>query len=336
VTELSAVPAWGVSGVVAAVLSAAVAGLWWRHARQHVLDLPDERRLHHVPTARGGGLGIAVVLLLASAWLGPGAAAFALGLALTAGAGFVDDLRPLPAAAKLAGQALGALPPALAWPLMPELFGPLGGIVAAWGLVLALVNIWNFMDGSNGLAATQALLFGAVLALLAGAATPVGWGGVVLAGGALGFLPWNLPRARLFLGDVGSHALGYGVAVLSLMALADATGVQAWQLLLLASAFLLDAGLTLLGRLARGEKVWRAHREHLYQRAIAHGHGHGRACLAYAAWTLAAAVLAVLLAGAPPFVAWTATCAWLVSGIMGYWLGGRRWPRPATGPGKEA
>lgn len=334
-TASPSLPAWGfVLG--SALLSAAVAGGWWRYARHRVLDLPDERRLHQVPTPRGGGLGIAVVLLAASAWLGQGGLAFALGLGVTAGAGLADDLRPMPALAKLALQAVGALPLALAWPLLPALWGPVAAVLLAWALVVALVNLWNFMDGSNGLAASQALLFGAAMALLAGIGTPVAWLGLALAAAALGFLPWNLPRARLFLGDVGSHALGYAVAALVLLALSGDGGIAAWQPLLLASAFLLDGSLTLLGRLARREKVWQAHRNHLYQRAIAHGASHGRVCLAYAAWTLAAAGLAVLLAGAPADLAWGTTLAWLFSGIMCHVLVGRRWPRPEPAPRKEA
>lgn len=328
-------PAW-LLVLLATGLSTAVAGAWWRHARERVLDLPDDRRLHQVPTARGGGLGIAVVLLAAAPWLGPGGGAFALGLAVTAGAGFYDDLRPLPPLAKLLLQALGALPVALAWPLLPALLGPVAGVAAAWLLVIALVNIWNFMDGSNGLAATQALLFGAAMALFAGAGTPAAWLGLALAAGALGFLPWNLPRARLFLGDVGSHALGFAVAALALLAMQGERAVAPWLPLLLASAFLLDAGLTLLARLVRRAKVWQAHREHLYQRAILHGASHGRVCLAYAAWTLAAASLAAWLLAAPSAVAWGVTLAWLFSGIMCHALGGRRWPRPGTDPRKDA
>ena len=301
-----------------------------------MLDLPDDRRLHQVPTARGGGLGLAVVLLAAAPWLGPGGGAFALGLAVTAGAGFYDDLRPLPPLAKLLLQALGALPVAQARPLLPGLLGPVLGVAAAWALVLALVNIWNFMDGSNGLAATQALLFGAAMALFAGAGTPAAWLGLALAAGALGFLPWNLPRARLFLGDVGSHALGYAVAALSLLALSGAPGIEPWQPLLLASAFLVDAGLTLLRRFARGEKVWQAHREHLYQRAIAHGASHGQVCLAYAAWTGVAIALAAWLVPMGTAVAWSVTLGWLISGIIWHVLGGRRWPPTDSRHGKEA
>ncbi|HEU0153607.1 MAG TPA: hypothetical protein VFQ84_09710 [Arenimonas sp.] len=322
--------------LAAALLSFALAGAWWRFARHRVLDLPDERRLHRVPTPRGGGIGIAVALLAMAPWLGPPGGAFAVGLAITAGAGLLDDLRPVPALAKLALQGLGALPIAVAWPLLPALWGPVAAVAAAWLLVVALVNLWNFMDGSNGLAASQALLFGAATALLAGLGTPTAWLGLALAGGALGFLPWNLPRARLFLGDVGSHALGVAVAALVLSSLSVDGGQAAWAPLLLASAFLVDGGLTLLGRLVRGERVWQAHRAHLYQRAISHGASHGRVCLAYAAWTGVAIGLAAWLAAAPLAVAWGVTLGWLISGIMVHSLGGRRWPRPGTDPGKEA
>ena len=180
------------------------------------------------------------------------------------------------------------------------------------------------------------VLFGAAMALLAGLATPAAWLGLALAAGALGFLPWNLPRARLFLGDVGSHALGYAVAALSLLALSGAPGIEPWQPLLLASAFLVDAGLTLLRRFARGEKVWQAHREHLYQRAIAHGASHGQVCLAYAAWTGVAIALAAWLVPMGTAVAWSVTLGWLISGIIWHVLGGRRWPPTDSRHGKEA
>ncbi|GAB2502876.1 MraY family glycosyltransferase [Arenimonas alkanexedens] len=318
--------------VLSALASAAIAGIWWRYARHRVLDHPGPRRLHQVPTPRGGGLGIALVLLGSSHWLGQSSAAFALGLLLTAGAGLADDIRPMRALTKLALQALGALPLALALPLLPELWGPVAAVAAAWLLVVALVNLWNFMDGSNGLATTQALLFGAAIVLLAAPDAPARWLGLALAAGALGFLPWNLPRARLFLGDVGSHALGYGVAGLSLLVLSGEQGIAPWQPLLLASAFLIDGGLTLLGRLVRREKVWQAHRSHLYQRAIAHGASHGRVCLVYAVWTLGAVGLAFWLDSAPKPVAWGVSLAWLISGMMCHALGGRRWPRPQPAP----
>jgi UDP-N-acetylmuramyl pentapeptide phosphotransferase/UDP-N-acetylglucosamine-1-phosphate transferase len=316
--------------ILAAGLSFVAADAWRRFAlRRQLLDAPGPRRLHQQPTPRGGGIAIALVLLAAMAWLGQGGTALLTGLLVTAGAGLVDDLRNLSALPKLLLQVVGALPLAWVWPLAPELLGGAGGFVAALLLVLMLVNFWNFMDGSNGLAATQALLVGLGLACLVGVASPVGWLGLLLAAACLGFLPHNLPRARLFLGDVGSHALGFTVAGLSLWALARAEA-DAWPLLLLPSTMLVDAGLTLLGRLLRGQKIWHAHREHLYQRAVAHGWSHLRICTAYFAWTGLALLLAWRLAPASGAVQATATGAWLAAGMAVYFWAGRHWPRRET------
>jgi len=312
--------------VLAFVLSLAIAGLWRRIAlHRRWVDQPDARRLHVQPTPRGGGVAIAVVLLAASAWLGQGGGLFALGLLLVAGAGLMDDLRPLNPLAKLLLQALGALPLALAWPLLPMLLGDVLSVLAAWCVVMVLVNFWNFMDGSNGMAASQALLVGIAVALLAGTASVTGQLGLVLAAACLGFLPYNLPRARLFLGDVGSFSLGYAVAALGLMAMAGGVAT-AWQLLLLPSAFLLDAGLTLAGRILRRQAVWRAHREHLYQRAISHGGSHAGVCAVYAAWTGIAGALALLLGAAGEGLQSVVLLAIIALGASIYAFAGRRWP----------
>ena len=303
---------------------------WRRWAlRRGVLDAPDERRLHATPTPRGGGIGIALVLLAVSPWLGQGGGWFAAGLVLCAGAGLVDDLRPLPPLAKGLLQAAGAACLAVAFPLLPGVWGEPLGHVLAWGVVLVLVNFWNFMDGSNGMAASQALFAALGLAALVPASGPVAWLAVALAAACLGFLPLNFPRARLFLGDVGSHALGYGIAALALMA-TGAVGEAPWLVLLPVSAIVLDAGLTLLSRARRRQVLWRAHREHLYQRAVAHGWSHAGICGLYAAWTLSALALAAWLLRQPP--PWAAAGSGMVLGfgIIAYSLLGRAWPRPAA------
>lgn len=325
----------GSAGLVALPLaSAALAfalALAWRGwaQRRGVVDQPDARRLHTRPTPRGGGIGIFLVLLAASAWLGDAGPAFALGLALCAGAGLADDLRPLRPAAKFGLQAVGTA--CLAWqlPLLPALLGPVAGFVLAWLGALALVNAWNFMDGSNGLATTQAALAAVGLALLVPGSAPAGLLAVVLAAACLGFLPLNFPRARLFLGDVGSHALGYAIAAVLLLAAPEARGWAAVLLLLPISAMGLDATLTLGARALRGQVLWQAHREHLYQRAVAHGWSHARVCLAYAAWTLAASLAALWLAGQPRAWPLAGSAGVLGFGIITYFLMGRAWPRQA-------
>lgn len=278
----------GVLSVVlsACLLSAAVTGMVLRAAvRLSIIDHPDEeRRLHRVATPRSGGLGIALVLSLVllldppEAW--PRAWLLSGGVLAIAGIGMLDDLRALPALPKLLGQLLGALLVAIAMPWPAP--NPWLGIVIAAVLVLSFVNVWNFMDGSDGMASVQTLLLSICLAALGGGA--LAW---ALVGACAGFLPFNFPKARIFLGDVGSHALGLGLAMLMLSALADSR-ISLPALLLLVSAFLLDAGWTLLLRLWRREPFWQAHSQHLYQRLIRTGQSHARVCLAYACWTAAA------------------------------------------------
>jgi UDP-N-acetylmuramyl pentapeptide phosphotransferase/UDP-N-acetylglucosamine-1-phosphate transferase len=324
VTPGAGTPPW-LFALLATAAAFILAAAWRRHAlRRQWLDKPSGRGLHEVPTPRGGGVAIAAVLLAAAPALGQGATGFALGLVITAGAGLVDDLRPLRALPKFGLQCAGALPLALAWPLLPGILGPFGSVLAAWLLVLVLVNTWNFMDGSNGLAATQAMLVGVGVLAVVGADSPAGWLGLAMAAGALGFLPFNLPSARLFLGDVGSFALGYGVAAVLLAALREDTAGP-W-LGLLPLAFLVDAGLTLMGRLRRGERVWLAHRGHLYQRAVQHVGSHGRVCLAYGAWTALAALSAWAVAAEPVRVQAGLLALALLSAVLVYAGFGQRWP----------
>lgn len=297
---------------------------WRRWAlRRGIVDAPEARRLNAVATPRGGGVGLAAVLAAAALVLPGTGPLIALGLVVTAGVGLADDLRPLPPWAKALGQGAGAAPLAWALPLALPSAPPLAGVAAAWLVVVAAVNVWNFMDGSDGLAATQAMLAGLALGWLA--AGPAAAFAMLLAAACLGFLPLNLPRARVFLGDVGSHALGYAIATLVLLALQG----PAWPWLpaVPVSAFLVDAGLTLAKRALRGERVWRAHREHLYQRAIAAGHGHGRVCAAYALWTAGACAAAIVLEGAPPPRAAAGAAALFAAAVLVRTLLGRRWPR---------
>ena len=340
----------------------ALVGAWaWRGLalRRGWVDQPDARRLHREPTARGGGIGILLALAMAIPPLlgtdGPFGLILA-GLLLTAGGGLLDDLRPLAAVPKMILQAAGTLPLALAVPLDPDVFGPVAATGLAWALAIAMVNVWNFMDGSDGLVASQGALVGAAavaIAILAPAVslTPGFAGqpllviGAALAGACLGFLPMNAPRARVFLGDVGSHAIGYAVATLALLAASadvDLRGVVPEVpdlvlgsvpvpdalLWLPVSAIVIDSALTLGRRVLRLERFWLGHREHLYQRAIAGGCSHMAVAGAYAAWTLAASALALALIDASTTTAVSATLGAYVAGILLHLGAGRRWPRP--------
>lgn len=286
----------------------------WAALRWRVIDAPgDARRLHRESTPRGGGAGIALLLLLALLiWPLEGAktsGALVSGVFVIILAGLIDDLRPLPAVAKLAGQVIGAGLIGLALPWGGQV--TTAGVLASVLLVLVLVNVWNFMDGSNGMAAVQGLLASAGI----GWVTSSPWA-VALAGACLGFLPFNLPTARIFLGDVGSHALGAGLAVILLQGLAQGMGPA--LPLLLCSAFLLDAGWTLLRRLHRRERFWEAHSQHLYQQRIRAGRSHARVCAEYAAWTMAAGLLGLWAMRHPLALQWALVFTLYAGGSLLY------------------
>jgi UDP-N-acetylmuramyl pentapeptide phosphotransferase/UDP-N-acetylglucosamine-1-phosphate transferase len=188
---------------------------------------------------------------------------------------------------------------------------------AAFVLAIVLVNVWNFMDGINGLAASQAV----VVSLALAAVMEGTWVGVALALAAacLGFLPFNFPKAAIFLGDVGSGALGYAIAAITIVA--SATQSIAWPLLLLPlSAFLIDAGLTLLMRMRRGERWWIAHVQHCYQVWVRGGAAHATVTLAYMAWTLLAVAIMLGLRAASPLFMLCGVAAWYMSGAFIWWL----------------
>jgi UDP-N-acetylmuramyl pentapeptide phosphotransferase/UDP-N-acetylglucosamine-1-phosphate transferase len=292
---------------IAAHAAIAVAGTWLarRYALRHrLLDQPGERRSHQVPTPRGGGIAIVASMLSALAWIAirnplhaPLLAATGVGCALVAGIGWLDDHRPLPAWPRLLVQCVAAA--LLAWGLRQD-GASMGVVIAAFFAALVLVNVWNFMDGIDGLAASQALLVAAAYGLLAGQGI-VALFAFALVGGCLGFLPFNAPRARIFLGDVGSGTLGFAIAALAAwLAIQDKRAAPV--LLLPLSAFLVDASLTLAARVLRRQRWWLPHSEHAYQH-WARLRGHLPVTKAYAAWTLlaCAAMLAVRDA-APAFM----------------------------------
>lgn len=290
--------------------------------RRELLDQPGERRSHAAPTPRGGGISIVLALLLAVAWAwaaSPSAAWlpwFGGGLLLVAGVGLVDDHRPLSPWLRLGVQAAAAA--CLAAASWVELQSP-GFALLAFLAAMVLANAWNFMDGIDGIAASQALLV--ALAIAALAAGPVRWIALALAAAVAGFLPFNVPRASVFLGDVGSGALGFAVAALAVRADGTQYG-PAWLLALPLSAFLVDTGLTLLGRVLRGEPWWRPHVLHAYQRWVRRCGRHMPVTLAYAGWTIASmALLFALLRWEVDVPATLAACvAWYMTGAGAWWM----------------
>lgn len=268
---------------IVAGLAMALTGVLRRYAlARSIIDIPNARSSHTVPTPRGGGVAIVASFLLAlplaavsglASWsvvvalLGAGA-----GIALL---GFLDDHGHIAARWRLLGHLVGAIW-ALFWlgGLAPlSLFGMsldlgwLGHVLAALYLVW-LLNLYNFMDGIDGIASLEAIcvcIGGALLFVLSGhvgeAALPL-----LMAAAVVGFLFWNFPPARIFMGDAGSGFLGVSLGILSLQAAWVAPQLL-WSWLILLGVFVVDATFTLLRRLLRGDKVYEAHRSHAYQYA---------------------------------------------------------------------
>ncbi|MDQ3617648.1 MAG: glycosyltransferase family 4 protein [Pseudomonadota bacterium] len=249
------------------IISAAGTWLARRYAVQRrLLDQPGERRSHTVATPRGGGISIVLALLVATVALAlrypvhlPLLAAFGIGLVIVAAVGWIDDHRPLSPWWRLAAHAVAG---AVFGAAVLNVYGSLWLAVGAFSVILVLTNVWNFMDGIDGLAATQAVIVTSGLAwVMAGPAAALAW---ALVAACAGFLPFNFPRARIFLGDVGSGSLGYAIAGLLVIASAR-LDVSALLIFLPLAPFLVDAGLTLLRRMARRERWWTAHTQHAYQ-----------------------------------------------------------------------
>lgn len=312
--------------VFAALASAGLCRLALGYAqRRGLLDEPGRRRSHSFSTPRGGGVGFVVVTAVLAPSLVPSmplAASFSMGLLAVAGIGWWDDHRPLPAGIRFAVHLIAGAQ--FVWVMQGQ---PTGfeellrfGLGVLW--IAMLVNFWNFIDGINGLAALQAVI---ASGLYAGLAQAAGLPGaallmLVLAAAVMGFLPYNLPRARLFMGDVGSGALGFALGAFALMLLP--TVQQPWILLLPVAAVLSDAGLTLLKRMALGRRWYAAHREHLYQWWVRSGASHVRVSLAYAAFSLLVILPAMILALEQP--GWRLPIALAVYALAALiWLWGR-------------
>jgi UDP-N-acetylmuramyl pentapeptide phosphotransferase/UDP-N-acetylglucosamine-1-phosphate transferase len=299
----------------------------WYARRRGLLDHAGPRRSHAGSMPRGGGLAIVLALaggcflLVSGGWLEPSMAwRFALAMLAVGAIDWLDDHRPLPAWLRLLvhlGAATSLVLPSPAgagW--LPVLLAVL--------LLATAVNFWNFMDGINGIASLQAVFVAAVLAY---AFAQHGEGGLSLLALAvvatcLGFLPFNLPTARIFLGDVGSGGIGFAVGALLLFAVQRGV-LDVWTALLLPSAFWLDAGLTLASRMLRGRRWYTAHREHLYQWLARRGRSHTRVDALFALWNLLIVLPAYLLIAADRVPALPVLLLVSAAGAV-LWLSARR------------
>jgi Fuc2NAc and GlcNAc transferase len=264
--------------VIAAILT-------WVLARQFagtsLMDLPNERSSHQRPVPRGGGLAMVVACILSlsllqglellefNAWFAFGLIGLAVGLA-----GFLDDQRLVSLEFRLLTQFVAAFLGVIVVGGLPPL--PLGILTLdfGWGADLIgclflvwCMNLFNFMDGIDGIAASQAAL---IAASAAGLAFVLGLDGahigtpLIIACAAAGFLVWNFPPARIFMGSVGSEYLGFFLG-LTVIYLANADVSLFWSMLILLALLISDATMTLLMRLFSGENILHAHRSHAYQ-----------------------------------------------------------------------
>lgn len=260
-----------------------------------MVDVPNARSSHTWPRPRGGGGAIVLVVLLSLVWTTgkqhlplKAGLAWMLGALIIAAGGLIDDLRGLSVRARMALQLIAAalllsasagsstLPLLTSWALGP-LAWILGTVMILWS-----INLFNFMDGIDGIAAAQGLFVTASAALLiqlAGGEPPIAL--LALAGACGAFLLWNMPPAKIFMGDVGSAFIGFCLGALAFLPLGE-RGVTIWSWIVLNSLFFSDATVTLLTRLSRGQRPYEAHRSHVYQRLARRWGSHGAVTLTYA------------------------------------------------------
>ncbi|WP_350601390.1 glycosyltransferase family 4 protein [Pseudomonas sp. 65/3-MNA-CIBAN-0223] len=290
-----------------------------------LMDIPNERSSHTVPTPRGGGVAIVAAFLVALPILtGLGlldtSALYALlgsGL-LVAVIGFIDDHGHIPARWRLLGHFIAAawalfwlegLPPIEFFGIAVDL-GWFGSILAAVYLVWML-NLYNFMDGIDGLASAEAIsvcLAICVVYWVSGCAELV-WGALILVAAVAGFLFWNFPPARIFMGDAGSGFLGVVLGALAIQA-AWTEPQLLWSWLILLGVFIVDATWTLFVRLFRGEKIYQAHRSHAYQLASKHFKSHK---------VITLSIVAINIGWLMPWALWVGLGgSWLIGIVVAY------------------
>jgi UDP-N-acetylmuramyl pentapeptide phosphotransferase/UDP-N-acetylglucosamine-1-phosphate transferase len=307
-------------------LAALLVGVVRRYAlKSAVVDLPSDRSSHATPTPRGGGAGLLVawaVVFVVEALRPPrlslSLACALAGVLIVAWVGWRDDHQSLGVRTRLAAHitaAVAFLPLALLPAPMPAF--PIAVAIVWWVVwIVSAINVANFMDGIDGLIGLEMAVFGGYLALLAGPSSLAGVGGAVLLGACAGFLCWNWSPARIFLGDVGSGAVGAVAILIGILALRD--GYSFVPVFLPLYPLVLDASVTLVKRWRRGERLTEPHRSHLYQRLANGGWGHAPVSLLYAATSVFATIPALLV----PVEARNAAILGYIAAVplVGFWL----------------
>jgi UDP-GlcNAc:undecaprenyl-phosphate/decaprenyl-phosphate GlcNAc-1-phosphate transferase len=308
-----------IPAAVAAIVAAGALFFLYRTGRLPS-DRPNDRSLHRTTVPRGGGVAIWLGFLAATVWLSLPQPWLAPLIALL-GISILDDIFGMPAAMRLFVQVVAAI----GWVLLA---GAVPNAGAAVAIVVALVwaaNLYNFMDGSDGLTGMMTIVGFSTLALAAFRAGSSQSAVILaLAAAAAPFLWANWPPARVFLGDVGSVPLGFMAGVFGL------NGWQSgwwplWFPILVFLPFIADATWTLVARLSRGERPWHAHRDHAYQRLVRLGFGHDGTLALYAALmigtslTALAALIRAPAVGTIVLLAWAFVLAALCGGVAYSW-----------------
>jgi len=299
-----------------------------------IVDVPNQRSSHTEPTPSGGGLAIVftvvLYLFIARSHLGTTSAQFwglIVNAILIAGLGFFDDLYTLRRLPRIIGWVVIAISSLVFGIELTSISLPLIGLVNFGFLsplitfvwLIGVTNFFNFMDGINGLAGGEALL---VSGFLGGIALLSGNGFVfavslIIFGTVLGFLPHNFPRAKLFLGDVGSNFLGYVFASVAVIASQQDAGYIPFLIpVILLNMFLLDAGTTLIKRIPKGKDWLEPHRDHVYQRLIKLGYSHVQVTILYSILNLILGFLALLAYLSQEWVAFVLTAASFIPFIV--------------------
>lgn len=320
---------WGVTG-----------GMRCLVLRTGILDSPNSRSSHTRPTPTLGGIGI-----VAGVWgaLGMGSlldCALPFFWKAMLGSSVVllfliyDDIRPMGRLSKLAVQVSAGLVMMASGVVLRSAVLPWGGEVAlGWAAypltflwLVGLQNFFNFMDGIDGIVGFEGLVVAGLIGGLAVGFSPWLSGiSAVLIGAILGFLWWNAPPARIFMGDVGAHFLGLAFGVLAVVG--EGEGIPFWVSVLFMGAFLFDTIYTIFRRLFRGENITLAHRFHLYQRLIQLRWGHGRVDAVFVGFTLLLGAVGYLHLHGYPALSLASGCGAAVLTVGGTVWVERRWQR---------
>jgi UDP-N-acetylmuramyl pentapeptide phosphotransferase/UDP-N-acetylglucosamine-1-phosphate transferase len=302
--------------------------------KNNILDIPNERSSHIISTPRGGGIGIVSSIIIG--WIVDRTFIHTLnshdiiilgssfGLAIVC---FIDDIRGLPAASKLIFQIVFMFPGF--W-----IISETGGMFRGWldieldilftGLLwLWFINLFNFMDGIDGLTGVEVFVLGLGLAVFSvtGIINEQVLGpSIIFMTSALGFLVWNWAPAKVFLGDVGSIPLGYliGWSLISITSETISHHSLLVIILILPGYYLADASITLGGRILKRKNIFEAHRDHFYQKAVQNGASHSTVCLAVLVVNILLLLIALMFAGSKPIFA--LITSGVVIGILFLWM----------------